>query len=434
MKLDRRRFLKQTGAGAGALVVSAEAHQPDMRRPKASSTGPRIPIQLDYSAYLDKQEVYEFMEGAVDRWDAPLVKPGYTAWIDHKKLVDTVKVTKEDMPKPLRLSWGERETWEVYEGLPPGIMVGSFDVVVPKDQQVEVEVLSVLWIENNTKATLQDKIKEAFNAYQYKENTDSEDAIEYARTKLATETEIKTGMFSVEITFSIVKVSGTRMTHPQQRDALLNLYKGEVRGTILTDPNLPPENLEVKDRSYFAKRHFRAKQLVKDPKPVEGVTANPRPPVHGAEDDKKQSSTKIIEDIIKIEREAMNCSLDLIKPPKEWPIMILAAWPEFKVEWRDFTYTIGCGVQFVLRLPVLQTRTTGLELWAYAQYASGQLPAIYQVVETCVFKSALAGGVIGIAMANIEVAVSVFVSLLQQCLAVQVVLCLIPGLALITRV
>src|ERR1017187_7890753 len=105
-------------------------------------------IQQDYSPNLDGDDVYAFMESKGVDWDAPPPpRTNYHVSNDaQKRPVDSISMTPDG--KPLRLFWAVREEYEVVDGQRPGQVFGHFDVVVPKEQQITIQVWWVLLIKD----------------------------------------------------------------------------------------------------------------------------------------------------------------------------------------------------------------------------------------------------------------------------------------------
>jgi hypothetical protein len=425
---DRRNFLRRTAVGAATFALPLLKLDDTPQAAQVPTNLSRIPIKFDYSINLADQKIYEFMDSSATDWNAPNpTKDGYGMSTAKKKPVGKpISETREKSPKPIRLAWCVRKWYEILEDAPPGKLAGKIDVIVPKEQNVKVQVWSVLLlrkdlIDDTSKAALRKKVEDAFAQYEYPAEPD---AIDYVRRKLSAEPDIGTEMFSVENTYSLSKVSGTYKDYPQQDDALQKLYMGQLQGAIWTGPGLK-EDLFAPEKNYFARRKFRRVLLYST---IEGVPDTAPKSLHQPEPSNKNTD-QIIDDILNQEKKMISCSDKSLKKDK-WPIMTVLVWPEFMVKWQDVDYDLGCGVHVVLRWPRLLTRNSELNLWAYAQHSPNNL--VDDVLYNCIYPSALAGTVIGIVTTNIELALSIFIALLENCVKVQI-LCLIPGLALITK-
>jgi hypothetical protein len=120
----------------------------------------------------------------------------------------------------------------------------------------------------------------------------------------------------------------------------------------------------------------------------------------------------------------------------DWPILTLAAWPEFKVDWRDFTFDIGCGIRIVLTLPVLQIQISGVDLWVYTRYPSSWTP-VRSIIQQCAFEAALCGAVVGVVLLDPVAGLGAFEAYFEGCITdhlTQTIECMVPGLGLVTSV
>jgi hypothetical protein len=317
--------------------------------------------------------------------------------------------------------------YEVTEGSRPGQVVGNFDVVVPMEQGVKVYVSSVLLIRDTTPPDIKQTIEVGFNQYQYPRDGNPHD---YMRDKMSADPRITHDMFAVENTFSIKK-DGDATPHDEQERALLAIYEGRGNGTIYPGP--PPQKQEpLNDSEYFKKRQLSARPIRWEA--VGRVPQKQRHP-NEVENSNQRPADEIIGEISDREADALDCGRDFER--KDWPVMTLLAYPEFRVVWRDYSYEIGCGVRVVLTLPVLQKQTTSVVLWAYTRYPKDIEDLIGHVVVTCAWEGALVGAVVGVVFVNFPAAVQAFRAVFEVCIVrhfAKYFDCLIPGLTVISEV
>ena len=190
--------------------------------------------------------------------------------------------------------------------------------------------------------------------------------------------------------------------------------------------------VRLNEGGYFSQRKFRGRRLKSIN--LDGVPQQPKDPIHQV-DASAGTPDRIITDITNREGAALECDSNF--KLQQWKIMTLLHIPEFKLIWRDHSFEIGCGVTVVLTLPVLQTRISELDLYAYARAPSDVGQYIERMIEDCAWKAALAGAVIGIVMANFASALAGFVGAFTDCIETKTadtIKCLIPGLMLMTEV
>ena len=298
-------------------------------------------IQREYSPRLDQHVVYEFARGTGPSWDAPNpTKAGYS--------LSPVPPKTASVPGVVPLYWARREWYEVTEG---GQAVGNFDLVVPWHQDLQAIIKNLLFVKDDVTAAQRAVIETAFKNYNWPADGDPDD---YVATKLAGNPEnIKRSMFSVDCTFSLAKV-GPNFEHDAQKKAVLSVYKDQESGQVWPGPGQAP--VKLGDGGYFKTRPL-SPRMVK----YEVVDDVPPPNIDPVHEINSSNPSSAIDTIISEEGSPLDCGTGY--DTSEFPILTLLEYPEFMVEWRDFDYDLGCGVHVVLRLPVLRTRTSELNLW-----------------------------------------------------------------------
>lgn len=384
-------------------------------------------VPQSYIPDLDSPEVYNFLQdkGNPGPWDAPIsTKAGYSLSSQQKRPVGSFDQITPGVP--LQLFWAVQEWYEVIEGRNPGQVVGGFDVVVPWAQLVRVHISAVLQVKDATPTPSVQQIEMAFSGYQYPRDGDPND---YVAIKLGENPAISRSMFSVDYTYTLERV-GVAVSYEQQKRALLAVYEDHGNGSVTPGLGLPPVGLN--ENGYFKRREIQARRIHTES--IGKIPTKARDPIHEVENPNIAPSV-VIEDIVRREGDKLDCGLDFDK--NEWKILTLLQYPEFKVEWRNHSFEIGCGVWIVISLPALQIRTSQLNLWAYTRSPKNLGALVSHVIETCAWHAALSGAVVGVVLGNFIAALQAFRAVFTECLKDkldQFIQCMIPGLVLITEV
>ncbi|HRH14197.1 MAG TPA: hypothetical protein PK225_07580 [Azonexus sp.] len=384
-------------------------------------------LLMSYRPDMNSPELIAFAQDPAypGPWKAPIgVRQGYSLSTTAHKQVGSVS---EFAPgKPICIYWARQEWYVVTEGHNPAQVVGNFDVVVPWHQVVSATVSAFLLIKDSCTGAQRTIIESAFSAYKYPADGDPDS---YIAAKLATEPTITRDLFLVDFTHSVEK-QGSAVEHPEQRDAILAVYRDQGNGSIKPGPN--DKEVRLGDGGYFKQREINARLFRVDS--LNSVPAKQQDSRHQIDNPTKPISD-IITDIAEAEGNVLDCNRDFDK--NEWKILTLFSYPEFKVDWRNFSFEIGCGVWIVVTLPVLQTRTSELNLWAYTRSPKNLGQLVGKVVEACAWRGALSGAVVGVVLGNFIAALQAFRAVFTECLKEklgQFIQCLIPGLALINQI
>jgi hypothetical protein len=432
---SRRMFLRNVAAAALFAIPGANAQT----KPQTSK---RRSIHFDYEAMLDKDEMYQFLEGTQTGWDIPLIKNAHYALsaAAQKKHIDKpIDKFPDDMPGPLKgtplgISWAVTRRCSILRGLQKPELVGVVNPLITRSVQITIQAYAVLLINTDKgpdgKPLVPDAVNQvivgAFNKYTY--SATGPEPVEYMQNVMNSNPQIKAEFFSVEIACSINKVAGTQQTYQEQLLALDTLYNGKPKGEITVKPGVT-EDLSV-DPNYFRRNEIYLRCAEKS-QLIGRIPAPPSDP-HKVELQQNQKPEDALHEMAESDQPG-NCN-ELVD--HNWPIMTLAEWPEFKVDWRDFTFDIGCGVRIVLTLPVLQKQISGTDLWAYTKYPPSW-DSVKKQIGDCVYKSALIGGVLGVIALDPLVALAAFNAAFEECIVDhfgQTIDCMVPGLGLITSV
>jgi hypothetical protein len=428
---NRRTFLQNVAAVSLFALSEAKAQG------NSQATG-RPPIQFDFATDLDKDDIYKFLDNtATTKWDAPpIVITNYTqSTAANPKPVGSIDKYPDTAAPPLqgapiRLWWAVQKRCRVFEGAGKGQLVGTPKVVIPRSWQVTIQVFAVLFIYNDNTVvtpTIKAKIENAFNAFQYP-NPQHEGPMEYLQRILSGDPTIKADYFSVVNTFSITKVSGSLKAQDDVDLAARNLYGGQTQGTVWTSPN-SHEQLNGPN-GFFAKRNIRL--VCPEQAEFLGRVPPPEQDPHKVELKQGQNEKDVVQQIAQNDAQGQCSELT----ENDWPILTLAVWPEFKVDWRDFSFDIGCGIRIVLTLPVLEIQISGVDLWVYTKYPNSW-SNVFSTIETCAFDAALSGAVVGVVMWDPVAGLAAFTADFGECITnhlLQTIECMIPGLGLVTKV
>jgi hypothetical protein len=382
-----------------------------------------MPIQMDYSPDLDTPEVYAFLADAGRAsYQGPLpTRSGYVASAVPIKSVGTVDQIAPG--QPLTLVRAVKESYQVVEGASqtgPGTVIGSFDVVVPISQAIRMAVSASLLLTSTVTAQQRATIEGIFNQFTYPRDGDPGD---FMAAQLAAHPGYSSRMFCVMQSYQLTKV-GPSVEQDAERAALLAIYNGAAQGTVY-QPQPPNQPLHG-DPGYFARRGIKAVLLRRVD--IGRPPSKPSDPhrTDGPEADVPAKAGTVAND----EAQAAGCRDERWKMDHH-KIMDLLNYPEFQVLWRDISIDVGCGVTIVLTVPELQTRTSTISLWAYVRYPRDLGALVERAIETCLWESALAGAVVGVALGNFAAALAAFRALIVACLSEkfgEFIDCMTPGI------
>src|SRR5262249_13355618 len=147
---NRRAFLQNVAALPLLAVPDSDAHSTNPTQAE------RPPIQFDFSANLDRDEIYKFLDNsAMTTWEAPLALPkGYSQSSAAKKPVGLIDKYPDDIQsslrgQPVRLWWARQAQCRAQQGTGTGQFVGTSEVTIPCSWQVNINVFAVLLIKND---------------------------------------------------------------------------------------------------------------------------------------------------------------------------------------------------------------------------------------------------------------------------------------------
>jgi hypothetical protein len=423
---NRRAFLQNVAALSllnvpDAIGVAANPSQ----------TG-RPPIQFDFAANLDRDDLYKYLDSKVTTppWKAPLTVPqGYSRSNVQEKSVGIIDKYQADIQSdtlkgtPIRVWWARQKQCRVRQGEGQGQFVGGSGVVIPCSWQVTIEVFAVLLIKNDgsVPAPARTKIEAAFTNFLYPRDGDP---LAFIQRTVTNDQTLSTDYFSVVNTFSVTKVAGSFLRKNDQDSTITDLRTGTgtVKGNVWTGPT-PSPHIPMKD--YFEQHQVQFSCSDEDflgrvPAPTQD------PHIHKLEDETKEHAVQTIAN-----NDTPTACQNM--QPHNWPLLTIDVWPEFQIVMKDCSIDIGCGIHIVLTLPVLQSRISGHDLWVYTNYPKDS-PRVDRMVEKCAFEAGLEGAVVGVALFNFPAALSAFLGAFQDCItkrADETIECMVPGLALL---
>jgi hypothetical protein len=411
---------------------------------QSSPIGAR-PIHFDYAANLDKDDIYTFLADDKEmRWKAPavdnLIRQGFELSLITPKPVGIIEKFPNDMPgplagAPLRLFWAVQNRCMILQGggTIPGHRTTPLNLPLYNSWQVTIQISVVLYVKRPKNDPARKAMEKAFDSFQYPRDGDP---LDYLKKEWGTITSVDPKItleeFSCENTFTINKVPNSFDSHRDMAQAMMGLFDGSTKATI--HPTGDPTDEPI--RSFFVRRDIKFACLEGPPQYVGRISEPPHDPTHEVTLKPGETPDKVIKDIADNDLPPNPDKCGEMKE-KDWPILTLLVWPEFKIDWRDFSFNIGCGVRIVLTLPVLQTQISGLDLWAYTHFPSNAGTYAENVIKTCAIAAALTGAVLGIATSNFVAALEAFNAAFQLCIVdhlTSTVDCMMPGLGLMKAV
>jgi hypothetical protein len=111
----------------------------------------------------------------------------------------------------------------------------------------------------------------------------------------------------------------------------------------------------------------------------------------------------------------------------EFALLTLAAWPEFKIEWKRIRIKIGCS-RITISIPILRVRISELVFFVYFKIPKDIGRFVFNLAKVCSQRAALTSAVIGIITSNLAAAIASFTPVFKRCLEQEIKTCLYPGL------
>ncbi|WP_321285371.1 hypothetical protein [uncultured Sunxiuqinia sp.] len=295
-----------------------------------------------------------------------------------------------------------------------------------KIQEARTQILNLncsyyLLLKSDLNQSVIDECRRLFNLYNATDNPNIEDWILNNANQ-----EINSSMFKVISTMTLEKVGDIPTSRNKaQEEALYEKYCRDretrsVEVDINNDNTRIPYSDWVKDsrlglieldsKIYIEPEENSNVQDVDDPEDINVA---------------RQIGQEITDVIIDLD-----CKKDPGVKPYTKKILTLLRWPEFKIEWKRKTIKIGCS-KITIVYPKLYTRTVSLVLYAHYVVPTNLGLIIRSALEKCAIVSALQGGVAGVVMGNLPVAIAVFQTSFKICMEEYLLSCIYPSLLLL---
>jgi hypothetical protein len=405
--------------GLAAAAISTQL----IKGQQPPAGAPDGPVDFTYSPELNDPEVFKFISdpARTSPYAAPIPpQPGFDR--GQRRLADKKSKMPSSTPGmpdvPITLSGAVREYYTVRQR---NAIVGSFSVVVPITQPVEIEVYANLFVRSGLPASVRQRIESAFSAYS------QGDPNQFARQQMGND--VTADMFRIVPSFELTK-QPSRVPHTEQLNAVLSTYENVTPPSQGIVVNLDILGREAPLKTHFAREYISATHIkteILDTFPPSIVDSqhvrevNPDDPVG------------TLADILTADKDRVDCNLD--PNPLSVRIATVLAFPEFKLTWEPRSIRIGCFT-VILHLPILYVRVGREVLYAYVGHVRNPDQLLIKQVEDCAINAALAGAVIGIVLANFAAALAGFQAVFTNCLQFKglfVAGCFVPGLSLLTE-
>ena len=427
----RRRLLATVPSLPLAGVLSAASIAANGQSPQQSVVS--LDIDRTLRVGLDSKEVIDF---ASTKRDTPNRKPLSSlppTLDDFRRLDTTIDVARH---KTWLVAAIERRYILIRN--PQSGPAEPLSTTVPVRTPVILVVVSHLFVRNGVTDDKEQAIAKAFSAYEFVKHGNPQD---YAAPLLGP-AGVSANMFAI--------LQGWRLEDDRSRpqgffyeadNALKALYQTNLPGNTYRVPpaqsggpsSIKPGDVPQLELTGPTKRYGDGShQLV-----LVSETAAPMPPpvseaARPLISKDPQALAKQVKDNLGDELHRIDCTKPFVV--KYVPLAQLAAWPEFKVEWRSRWIHIGCVLTEVPE-PRLQTRTSRLVVNGYYPNINALPQAVVDAVASCLVSSFAVAAVAGLVLSEFATAVKVFRLLFDACIQYQKEefrKCLIPGIALLT--
>jgi hypothetical protein len=304
------------------------------------------------------------------------------------------------------------ELWSVEQN---GSSIGVVKADVSFIQDVQITIDYWLFLKDDAPDSAKAHAKDLLERYD--PATDGEDIPAWVASNLGPE--LKDDMYFLESAVHLKKAGVRKESNIDQRRALFALYgkddDWEIRSEIhlVGDLNMP---------QWSQRNGIDLRQIGEEPQKLDAPTEarEIREVPQGQAD---QQLGTILDEILDVVVPSDCGQMDR----EEHKLLSLAAWPEFKIEWRKKRIKIGCST-ITITYPVLRTRNSKLIFYVYYSLPRYVGRTVFKIAETCAIRSALGGGVVGVVLGNPAAALATFNALFKRCIEREVVKCIHPGL------
>jgi hypothetical protein len=365
-------------------------------------------INLETGIKFDSHDVRNFLlDGGRQAY---IVEPQIAAGF---KLQST-RENSESVEREIEIALAEQ--WQVEQR---GNAISECDVAVTSMRPLKISTKFHLLSQIDTPDAHLKLVVKLFEDYDAAKH--GEDIESWVRNSLPAD--VSDAQFRVETTTSITKSGNSRDGNIAQREAFISLYtrkEPRVKSEVVVVPDMPFDQwaaeAEVTIRKVgerFLDPNFKP-QIAKEIQEVKPYTN---------EGDRVAGVTGLL-DAITAEVIPGDCGK---MNREDIKLLSLAAWPEFKVEWRDERIRIGCAT-VVISIPVLKTRISNLNFYVYFALPQEVGRTVIAIGKTCAIRSALGGAVIGVIVGNPAAALVAFNALFRMCIEREVKRCINPGI------
>ncbi len=314
-----------------------------------------------------------------------------------------------------------REEFATFEN---GVNIGSNFFISTYGYSIRVSVRAYLILKLGLDATVIDIAKNLFVKYNF--STDG-DLYGWIKNELQKEENslLKENMFMIDSSVLLEKIGARITINDEQKQQFLSVYQEQFfpkKSLVNIVPNSNDKETTLHDWAEDMKISFAKigeELLLNEDKPKETKEIQSLP----MGTDLNAKSLDIINDILST---VVPSQCGEMKSQRD-KLLTLFAWFEIKVEWRQLTIENDCFT-IEISYPVILTRESHLVLYIYYAVPRSIGNTLLEIVKVCATRAALAGGVLGLALANPAAAIVVFKTLFGRCVEDEIIKCSNPGI------
>lgn len=368
-------------------------------------------IELESGIKFKDQELLEFLiNRTLPEISLEIAPPQDFVFDPLDSRLNTAPYDLRDIEFPLA------EKWQVVQ---KGNAIAIGEVVVTSIQAVGITTAFLLFSRNGTPIEKLELVRGLFN--EYDAAIHGADIESWVKGSLPED--ISADDFKVKTSVTVKKDGDRRDGNVAQREAFLYLYTNQgdhpIRSEIYLVGDFTFGNW-AKDGDVTV-RLIGERLVSPDYKPE---TAREIQEVPAGTSDANLGTIldRVIEEIVpgdcgKMRREDIK-------------LMSLAAWPEFKVEWKDVRVRIGCAT-VTITIPIIRTRISNLNFYVYFALPEDVGRTVMAIGRTCAIRAALSGVVVGVIVCNPAAAAAAFNATFKICIEREVQRCINPGILIL---